>query len=77
MGFDALGVMPIRTALLRLDANRSDSLVNDQILREIEEQNRDASFTDSQNQSLDFFKYWTDDLVFFLKAGLLLMIEIL
>jgi len=57
MGFDALGVMPIRTALLRLDANRSDSLVNDQILREIEEQNRDASFTDSQNQSLDFFKY--------------------
>ena len=46
MGFDALGVMPIRTALLRLDANRSDSLVNDQILREIEEQSRDASFTD-------------------------------
>ena len=34
MGFDALGVMPIRTALLRLDGNRSDSLVNDQILSE-------------------------------------------
>jgi len=55
MGFDALGVMPIRTALLRLDGNRSDSLVNDQILRETEELSRDASFTDYAESVSRFF----------------------
>ena len=55
MGFDALGVMPIRTALLRLDGNRSDSLVNDQILRETDELSRDASFTDYAESVSRFF----------------------
>ena len=48
MGFDCFGSHANKNSILRLDGNCSDSLVNNQILSEIIEQNRDASFTDSQ-----------------------------
>jgi len=48
MGFDCLTDLVNKNIKLRLCDLNSDSLVNDQILSEIIEQNRDASFTDSQ-----------------------------
>jgi len=48
MGFDCWKVLVHKNTKLRWCEPESDSLVNDQILSEIIEQNRDASFTDSQ-----------------------------
>jgi len=48
MGFDCFESHANKNSILRLDGNQSDSLVNNQILSELIEQNRDASFTDSQ-----------------------------
>jgi len=48
MGFDCFRSGDDKNTVLRSCPIESDSLVNDQILSEIIEQNRDASFTDSQ-----------------------------
>jgi hypothetical protein len=55
MGFDCFGNCANKNIELRLDDDRSDSLVNDQILREIEELSRDASFTDYAESISRFF----------------------
>ena len=55
MGFDCFGSHANKNTILRLDGNRSDSLVNDQILRETEELSRDASFTDYAESVSRFF----------------------
>jgi len=48
MGFDCFRSGANNNTILRLDPIESDSLVNEQNLSEIIEQNLDASFTDSQ-----------------------------
>jgi len=48
MGFDCFRAGGEKNIILQPHPLQSDSLVNDQILSEIIEQNRDASFTDSQ-----------------------------
>jgi len=48
MGFDYIRADANKNSVLRLGQLQCDSLMNDQILSEIIEQNRDASFTDSQ-----------------------------
>ena len=57
MGFDCFRAGGDKNIKLRSHPLESDSLVNDQILREIELPMRDASFTDLDIQSLDFIFY--------------------
>ena len=55
MGFDCFGNCANKNIELRLGDDRSDSLVNNQILREIDEGICNASFTiEPRAQSLDF-----------------------
>ena len=55
MGFDCLTDLVNKNIKLRLYDLNSDSLVNDQILREIDELSRDASFTDYAESISRFF----------------------
>ena len=55
MGFDCWMVLVHKNTKLRWYELESDSLVNDQILREIEELSRDASFTDYAESISRFF----------------------
>ena len=57
MGFECFRAGGDKNTVLRSHPLESDSLVNDQILREIELPMRDASFTDLDIQSLDFIFY--------------------
>ena len=58
MGFECFRAGGDKNTVLRSHPLESDSLVNDQILREIATSPmRDASFTDLDIQSLDFIFY--------------------
>ena len=56
MGFDCFESHATKNTILRLDGNQSDSLVNDQILREISYDLKfDASYITDRETNLSIF----------------------